>query len=80
MIAGDLDALSFYSNRGNGITPIAPGMHGLSNHLLDTPWPKVVTGIAAVTATRDFDDPDAISAMLFRNAGRTRQRTGSAVT
>jgi uncharacterized protein with NRDE domain len=65
MIAGNLDALSFYSNRSNGVTPITPGMHGLSNHLLDTPWPKVVTGTAAVAATRDLDDPDAISAMLF---------------
>ena len=24
--------------------PIAPGVHALSNHLLDTPWPKVVRG------------------------------------
>lgn len=65
MIAGDPDALSFYSNRGNGITPVAPGMHGLSNHLLDTPWPKVVSGTAVVAATRDLDDPDAISDALF---------------
>lgn len=65
MIAGDLDALSFYSNRSKGITPVAPGMHGLSNHLLDTQWPKVVAGIIAVAATRDLDDPDAVSATLF---------------
>lgn len=65
MIAGDPDALSFYSNRGHGIVPVAPGVHGLSNHLLDTPWPKVVSGTAAMTATRDLDDPDAISALLF---------------
>ncbi len=65
MIAGDLAELSFYSNRGNGITPITPGMHGLSNHLLDTPWPKVVSGTAAVAATHELDDPDAISATLF---------------
>ncbi len=65
MIAGDLRALFFYSNRGNNIAPITPGIHGLSNHLLDTPWPKVVNGTAAVAATRDLDDPDAISARLF---------------
>jgi uncharacterized protein with NRDE domain len=23
---------------------LLPGVHGLSNHLLDTPWPKVVRG------------------------------------
>ncbi len=65
MIAGDLDALDFYSNRGNGIMPITPGVHGLSNRLLDTPWPKVVAGTAAMAATLDLDDPDAINAMLF---------------
>jgi uncharacterized protein with NRDE domain len=65
MIAGDLDALSFYSNRGNGVAPVTPGMHGLSNHLLDTPWPKIVAGTKVMTATRDLDDPDGISAMLF---------------
>jgi uncharacterized protein with NRDE domain len=65
MIAGDLDALGFHSNRGNGFMPVAPGVHGLSNHLLDTPWPKVKAGTAAVAATREFDDPDAVSAALF---------------
>lgn len=65
MIAGDLDALNFYSNRGNGIIEVTPGCHGLSNHLLDTPWPKVTAGMAAVGATRELDDPDAISATLF---------------
>lgn len=65
LIAGDLDGLFFYSNRGDGTVAIAPGIHGLSNHLLDTPWPKVVTGIAAVAATLDLDDPDDISARLF---------------
>jgi uncharacterized protein with NRDE domain len=24
------------------VTPLPPGVYGLSNHLLDTPWPKVV--------------------------------------
>ncbi len=65
MIAGDLGGLSFYSNRGNGITPVAPGIHGLSNHLLDTPWPKVTAGCSALAATRNLEDADAVSAALF---------------
>ncbi len=65
MIAGDLVALSFYSNRDNGIKPVAPGVHGLSNHLLNTPCPKVNLGITTVDATRSFDDPDAVSTSLF---------------
>lgn len=65
LIAGDLDALYFQSNRGSGITGIAPGVHGLSNHLLDTPWPKVTAGMAALTTTLSSDDPDAIGSVLF---------------
>lgn len=42
LIVGDREALWYYSNRsGQPPAPIAPGIHGLSNHLLDTPWPKV---------------------------------------
>lgn len=72
LIAGDLDALYFQSNRGSGVLPVAPGIHGLSNHLLDTPWPKVTAGIAALTATRNSDDPDALGSALFSLlSGRT---------
>jgi uncharacterized protein with NRDE domain len=34
-----------YSNRGDEITSLEPGIYGLSNHLLNTPWPKVRTGM-----------------------------------
>jgi uncharacterized protein with NRDE domain len=44
LIAGDLDALFFLSNHGRGVERISNGVHGLSNHLLDTPWPKVERG------------------------------------
>lgn len=48
MLAGDAQDLYFYSNRGNGIRRVTPGVHGLSNHLLDEPWPKVINGIASL--------------------------------
>jgi len=48
LIVGDFSELWFYSNRGNGPQRISPGVHGLSNHLLDEPWPKVRSGIAAL--------------------------------
>ncbi|HEX7648685.1 MAG TPA: NRDE family protein [Noviherbaspirillum sp.] len=46
LIVGDRSSLVWYSNRGdsdprNG-KPLAPGIYGLSNALLDAPWPKVV--------------------------------------
>jgi uncharacterized protein with NRDE domain len=40
LIVGDLKELWYYSNRAD-IKRLEPGLYGLSNHLLDTPWPKV---------------------------------------
>lgn len=36
--------LFYFSNRGGSILRLGPGLYGLSNHLLDTPWPKTVRG------------------------------------
>src|SRR5574337_167424 len=42
LIVGDAEALWYFSNRdARAPFAILPGIHGLSNHLLDTPWPKV---------------------------------------
>lgn len=41
LLLGDLSKLFYYSNRGDAIHIVSPGVHGLSNHLMDTPWPKV---------------------------------------
>lgn len=70
VIAGDLRGLQVYSNRdAAGAQTIAPGIHGLSNHLLDTPWPKVSAGKAVLAGTADDDDPDRIAATLFAFLG-----------
>lgn len=45
LIVGDPEELWYHSNYRKGIYKILPGLHGLSNHLLDTPWPKVVRGL-----------------------------------
>ncbi len=41
VLLGDLKDLFHYSNYEDKINQISPGVHGLSNALLDTPWPKV---------------------------------------
>jgi len=41
VIAADPHELAWYSNHTNSAKVLAPGVYGLSNHLLDTPWPKV---------------------------------------
>lgn len=44
LIVGTPDELWYLSNYRNGIQKIDTGFFGLSNHLLDTPWPKVERG------------------------------------
>jgi len=44
LIMGDIDNLWYLSNYKDGITKLDNGLYGLSNHLLDSPWPKVVKG------------------------------------
>jgi uncharacterized protein with NRDE domain len=41
LVFGDRTGLYYLSNRDPRSGAIAPGIHGMSNHLLDTPWPKV---------------------------------------
>jgi uncharacterized protein with NRDE domain len=49
LLAGNLAELHFLSNRSERCGIIEPGVHGLSNHLLDTPWPKVERGKQRLT-------------------------------
>lgn len=46
LVLGDRDALYWFSNRGGAdprnARPLEPGIYGMSNGLLDDPWPKVV--------------------------------------
>jgi len=47
LVFGDRHAVFSYANRGDeGGRALPPGIYGLSNHLLETPWPKVVRGKA----------------------------------
>jgi len=50
LLAGNRHELHFLSNRAAGMRTVAPGVHGLSNHLLDEPWPKVIQGRAVLEA------------------------------
>jgi uncharacterized protein with NRDE domain len=44
LITGTPDELWYFSNYREGIQELQPGLYGLSNHLLETPWPKVANG------------------------------------
>ncbi len=42
LVFGDSTDLHYYTNRGQSTNSLSAGVHGLSNHLLDTNWPKVI--------------------------------------
>ncbi|MBW3572965.1 MAG: NRDE family protein [Gemmatimonadetes bacterium] len=41
LLVGDEGGFFYLSNRAEGVRRLEPGVYGLSNALLDTPWPKV---------------------------------------
>ncbi len=50
LIVFDGETLAIFSNRGGAPKSLEPGVYGLSNHLLDTPWPKVIHGRESLSA------------------------------
>ncbi|KXH87065.1 NRDE family protein [Sporosarcina sp. HYO08] len=42
ILVGNPDDLYYYSNQLPTIEKVTPGTHALSNHLLNTPWPKAL--------------------------------------
>ena len=68
LIVGTKDEICWYSNRGNGICSLMPSIYGMSNHLLDTPWPKVSRGKAAlekILSDQSVPSPTAFFDMLL---------------
>lgn len=41
LLVGNMKRLMYYSNQQKELIEIEPGLHGLSNKFMDTPWPKV---------------------------------------
>jgi uncharacterized protein with NRDE domain len=56
LLAGEGAAGAYASNRASGAQVLGRGIAGLSNHLLDTPWPKVLRSKAALAAALARDD------------------------
>jgi len=48
LLVGDQEGLFYYSNRKGCVQAVEPGIHGLSNRFLDSPWPKVERGKVAL--------------------------------
>jgi len=68
LLVGDRHELYFYSNVERVPKRLPPGVYGVSNHLLDTPWPKVEkgkAGLAALLAEGESLEPSSVTERLF---------------
>lgn len=67
LLFGTFEQLLYFSNCGDLPAEVPDGIHGLSNHLLDTPWPKVVKGkerLAELLQDPDGPSPEALLDLL----------------
>jgi uncharacterized protein with NRDE domain len=62
LLMGDGATGAYASNRASGAEVLAAGIFGLSNHLLDTPWPKVVRSKAALATVLARNDEPIVAA------------------
>lgn len=69
LLLADAKSLWYASNRADVFArELPPGIYGLSNEFLDTPWPKLIRVRAHFTAllqAPESSDRDALSAALF---------------
>lgn len=66
LVAGVGASAAWASNRAGAPLPLEPGVHAVSNALLDTPWPKVERARAALAdwTRRGSEDPAPLLAAL----------------
>jgi len=70
LLAADRDDIWYVSNRGDTAVQLAPGVYGLSNASLDTPWSKLVRTRDALRRLTDSGGVDE-TALLRIMADRT---------
>lgn len=65
LLVADRDRLWWATNIGGERRELPPGVYGVSNHLLDTPWPKVGAGKTALAqAIHALPDDTGLLALL----------------
>ena len=64
LLLGDRRALYFFNSELAEVRRLMPGVYGLSNADLDTPWPKVLRATAALANTLDDPQPANLLALL----------------
>lgn len=69
LLLGNGESLWWASNMGSEPRKLEPGVYGVSNHLLDTPWPKVGAGKTALAAAIDRLPDDQTLFELLHDEG-----------
>ncbi len=64
LLYGTVTDIHYFTNRGGSSGAVQPGIHGLSNHLLDTDWPKSV--VARERLTQILRQPEPSAAELIK--------------
>ena len=64
-LPGDRSTAAYVSNRASGAIALPAGIHGLSNHLLETPWPKLVRSKARLADALDGQALDTAAAFAL---------------
>jgi uncharacterized protein with NRDE domain len=64
LIVGTPERLFFCSNRGVAPHAIETGVHGLSNRLLDEPWPKVQRGMSVIEKLSNASEAALLQGLL----------------
>jgi len=71
LLAGDRSGICWASNRGGVLRWLDPGVHGISNRLLDTPWPKVVRGKRMLEETISSPEGPSVGRLMELLEDRT---------
>ena len=65
LIVGDAAGLFYFASREGQPRALEPGVHAISNHLMDEPWPKVVGARLGMDQALEERDPtEALFRML----------------
>lgn len=64
LLVGDARQLCYFNPRTGAPRDLPPGLHGVSNAALDTPWPKLERARAALAERLDNTDPHSLLELL----------------
>lgn len=67
LLVGDGEQLCYFNPRIGPPAAVAPGVHGLSNAALNTPWPKLLNARSALEAGLEQPETGRLVALLTDN-------------